>query len=889
MDPTNLETIGPYTVRRLVGEGAFAWVFEVTDPKFLGRRLALKMLKPEAAAGEEFRRFKSESHLLATLDHPNLVMIFDVGSDESTGNLYYVMTFVEGETLSERLRRGPLPLEEAVPMFASLLDGLSRLHQNDIIHRDIKPANVLLGHDGRARLADLGVARVRSEEARTRTGVAVGTVLYMSPEQAQAREVDSRSDLFSLALTLYQALTGSILYDGVDALDSSSDAAVLMYLGSLVHTHSELELDFPDEPEIPPAIQRVISKSLKLDPKDRFRNAQEMRAALLDASLQPAVEPPVRLPTRVVVALASALALLVVLGGFYFGYWRPKEERRELTRLLDDASASSERALTVASAVKDLDPEPSAALMEEVDRRLERVDSYLQDVAEDIESGSYGAARKGLDRAREYQRTACRRLVDDFLIGRVNADVEGVQHWARNLAEQGAEEIAVTSWPHLAMLLPRLTDTQTAGTDCEAAEEHTSRLEVAAAALPLVAAVQNDLDEKWPKIVEEVYQQAVTSRMLAQAQAVPALEYRRVLKEGKRQLAYGSRHLKHREYASAREAYRAAERAFATASVIAPVALARSEANALIETVAVENPEELASAQELLHRGGIAYEAGDWSDAMEFFRAALEDLRERRRASELRRPVLTARQEAIGQRDASRSDGAQLSAPTENAQAESTFSEAEAEFAAGDLVAAEKSFVSARDEFASARKRAIQALREAELEHVAVQEAGLRSLGTGNCDELAATDARTECEKALKSLDSGRVALAALDAPGAIRNFLIAREAYVRAGAARVLWENTRPRPPELVRRVPQRAQVRIARKQLQSFAVEAKDPNGDLLHYRWSIDGRDQEEEGPTLRLRPEASCAVAVRVDDGQGGEFTETWDVEVVERTAEPRILD
>jgi serine/threonine protein kinase len=889
MDPTTLEMIGPYAVRRLVGEGAFAWVFEVVDPKFPGRRFALKMLKPEAATGEEFRRFELESHLLAPLDHPNLVMIFDVGSDESTGNLYYVMTFVEGETLSERLKRGPLPLEEAVSIFASLLDGLSRLHQNDIVHRDIKPANVLLGDDGRARLADLGVARVQSEEGRTRTGVAVGTVLYMSPEQARAREVDARSDLFSMALTLYQALTGTLLYDAVEALDSSSDAAVLMYLGGLIHNHSELELDFLDEPEVPPAIQRVISKALKLDPKDRYRDAQEMRAALLDASVQPGVEPPFRPPTRVLVAAASALALIVALGGFYFGYWRPVEQRRELTQLLDDASISSERALAVASAVKDLNPEPSAALMEEVDHQLERVDSYLQDVAEDIESGSYGVARKNLDRAGEYQRTACRTLVDGFLIARVNADVERFQHHVGDLADQGAEEIAATSWPRLASLLPQLTETRTAGTDCEVAEHHTARLEVAAAALPLVEAVQNDLDEKWPKLVDEVYQQAVTARMLAQAEAVPALEYRLALKDGKRQLAYGSRHLKHREYASAREAYRAAERGFATASLIAPAALARSEASALIETITVENPAALESAQQLLYRGGVAYEAGDWSDATELFRAALADLRERRRASELRRPVLTARQEAIDQRDASRSDGALLSAPTEYAQAESTFSEAEAEFAAGDLVAAERSFLSARDEFGSARKRAIQALREAELEQVAVQEAGQRSLGTARCDELAATDARAECEKALESFESGRAALIALDGPGAIRNFLVAREAYVRAEAARVLWEKTRPRPPELVRRVPQRAQVRIARKQRQSFAVEAKDPNGDVLHYRWSIDGRDQAEEGPTLRLRPEESCVVAVRMDDGRGGELTETWDVEVVERTAETQILD
>ena len=185
MDVTSLQQIGPYTVERFIDEGAFAWVFEVIDPKFSGRRLALKMLKPEAAAGEEFRRFQSEARLLAQIDHPNLVTIFDFGKDEVTDNFYYVMTFVDGPTLKERLKEGPLAIEVAVPIFVSVLDGLARLHDNGVVHRDIKPANVLLGRDGRARLADLGIARVQAEGGQTRTGVAVGTALYMSPEQAR--------------------------------------------------------------------------------------------------------------------------------------------------------------------------------------------------------------------------------------------------------------------------------------------------------------------------------------------------------------------------------------------------------------------------------------------------------------------------------------------------------------------------------------------------------------------------------------------------------------------------------------------------------------------------------------------------------------------------------
>ena len=249
MDVRSITHVGPYRVTRYVDEGAFAWVFEVVDPKFEGRRLALKMLMPEAAAGEEFRRFESEARLLAGIDHPNIVTIFDFGKSEHQGNFYYTMTFVDGETLRERLARGPLPLEEACRICIEILDGLAYLHDKRIVHRDIKPANVLLGKDGRSRLSDLGIARVETERSKTRTGTAVGTALYMSPEQARGRPVDTRSDLFSVGLTLYEALTGNIAYDHVDSVDSSSGMDVLIYIGGLdQQKNAEFKLVFPPSP-----------------------------------------------------------------------------------------------------------------------------------------------------------------------------------------------------------------------------------------------------------------------------------------------------------------------------------------------------------------------------------------------------------------------------------------------------------------------------------------------------------------------------------------------------------------------------------------------------------------------------------------------------------------
>jgi serine/threonine-protein kinase len=299
--PEELRQIGPYSVRHFIAEGGMAWVFEVVDPRFNARR-ALKMLKPSAAGGEEFRRFESEARLLAAIDHPNLVTIFDFGRDESTGCYYYTMQFIDGPPLSQR---GSLALSEAGPLFLDMLAGLAALHDAGIVHRDIKPANVLLTSDGRALLADLGIARVQEEASLTRTGMAIGTALYMSPEQARGKSVGPSSDVFSVGLSIYQVLTGQTVYDATGDVDSSSGQDVILYLGSLIHSGSELKIPFPAS--IPPAVRSVIRRACRFDPARRYPDAREMHSALLAAleAKPPAVWP--RLAGGVVLATVLAV------------------------------------------------------------------------------------------------------------------------------------------------------------------------------------------------------------------------------------------------------------------------------------------------------------------------------------------------------------------------------------------------------------------------------------------------------------------------------------------------------------------------------------------------------------------------------------------------------
>ncbi len=256
----SISQIGPYRVIRFIAEGGFAWVYEVADPKFERRRLALKMLKPHAAHGDEFRRFEAEARLISSFDHPNLVTVFDFGEAQDLGCFYYTMNFIDGEVLS---RTGALSPADAAPIFVGVLSGLIQLHNAGIVHRDIKPQNVLMTRDGRAMLADLGIAReMRSDQHLTETGHAVGTARYMSPEQARGLLVEPPSDTFAMGLLLYEVLTGRSVYEDCRGVDHRNGQEILAYLGSLFH--SGKELDFRFEKRVPRRLRDVVRKACAL-------------------------------------------------------------------------------------------------------------------------------------------------------------------------------------------------------------------------------------------------------------------------------------------------------------------------------------------------------------------------------------------------------------------------------------------------------------------------------------------------------------------------------------------------------------------------------------------------------------------------------------------------
>ncbi len=259
-----------YRLEREIGAGGMATVYLAEDVRH-DRRVALKVLRPELAAVIGAERFLAEIKLTANLQHPHILPLFDSG--EVDGHLFYVMPLIEGESLRERItREKQLPVNEAVRITIEVADALDYAHRHGVVHRDIKPENILL-HDGRALVADFGIALAASKAGgarMTETGMSLGTPHYMSPEQAMGeREITARSDIYALGAVLYEMLTGDPPFTG-----STAQAVV-----ARVVTESPRPL-IPQRHTIPPHVEAAVLTALEKLPADRFATASEFAEAL---------------------------------------------------------------------------------------------------------------------------------------------------------------------------------------------------------------------------------------------------------------------------------------------------------------------------------------------------------------------------------------------------------------------------------------------------------------------------------------------------------------------------------------------------------------------------------------------------------------------------------
>jgi serine/threonine-protein kinase len=318
---------GRYVIDRELGRGGMGAVYLARDTR-LDRAVALKVLPPECAAVPSSReRFLRESRLAAGFSHPNIVPVYAV--EESSELLTYVMAFVEGETLAERVRRaGPLGPRETLRVLQDVAYALAFAHGHGVVHRDIKPDNVMIERaTGRALVMDFGVARAIAPgpadsdgEGLTRVGEIVGTPEYMSPEQATGDAVDGRSDLYSLGLTVYFALTGDVVMSA-----ETTGKVLARQLTQPVPVIRSVRRDVPVA--LADAVERCVSK----DPADRFADAASLIAALDAAHL---AEPEIPVAIRAFAQSLGTLSLLVTAGALLL-YVVIRAELKSGTALLD--------------------------------------------------------------------------------------------------------------------------------------------------------------------------------------------------------------------------------------------------------------------------------------------------------------------------------------------------------------------------------------------------------------------------------------------------------------------------------------------------------------------------------------------------------------------------
>ncbi len=296
MQGSDQQRIGErYELRQSIGIGGMARVYLAHD-RLLNREVAVKILSPALAADPLFvERFRREAQAAAALNHPNIVTIYDTGATDDT--YYIVMEYVPGPNLKERIReRGPLAEHDALVIGAQVAAALGAAHAHHLIHRDIKPHNVLLTPVGSAKVTDFGIARAAGASQLTATQTVMGSAHYLSPEQALHQPLDGRSDLYSLGVVLYEALTGRVPFDG-DSLVAVAMRQVHDPPPSMRHINANIS----------PRAESVVMRAMAKDPAARYQSAAEMEAALVAASRVSDPPASTRRRARPSVAVTSAL------------------------------------------------------------------------------------------------------------------------------------------------------------------------------------------------------------------------------------------------------------------------------------------------------------------------------------------------------------------------------------------------------------------------------------------------------------------------------------------------------------------------------------------------------------------------------------------------------
>lgn len=321
------QTISHYKILEKLGEGGMGQVFRARDLR-LERFVALKFLPAQLTRDPDSKeRFIHEAKAASALDHPNICTLYEIGEAED-GLIFIAMACYTGETLKERIARGPLKVEETLDVAIQIAQGLAKAHESGIVHRDIKPANVMITREGVAKILDFGLAKLSGRTKLTRTGSAAGTAAYMSPEQTEGKTVDARTDIWSLGVVLYEMLVGRLPFSG-----DYEQAVAYQITNVAPEPLSALRSGMPLE------LERIMNKCLEKDPGERYQTAPDLIADLrhlqrtsVEGSKAPS--PRRRAPRRRLLVVAGFAAIIIALAIIFMPSLRgPGNERKSIAVL----------------------------------------------------------------------------------------------------------------------------------------------------------------------------------------------------------------------------------------------------------------------------------------------------------------------------------------------------------------------------------------------------------------------------------------------------------------------------------------------------------------------------------------------------------------------------
>jgi serine/threonine protein kinase/dienelactone hydrolase len=345
-----------YRILERIGSGGMGVVYKAEDLR-LKRLVALKFLSSLLDGSDAHQRFVLEAQAASELDHPNICTVYELDETE-TGQMYIAMAYYPGESLKEKIKQGPLAIEDSLQIAIQLTEGLGNAHQHGVVHRDIKPANILITEGGTAKIVDFGLARLARTAHITKPGTTMGTLAYMSPDQIQGNEVDHRTDIWSLGVVMFEMLTGRLPFKG-------KEEASLVY--SIVHEQPEPIRKF--NPDVPPDLERIVMRTLEKKPESRYssvletlndlenyKKATEARVVNLSSFSERIRKPEVILP-----------AIIMTVGIIFLAYWyinRQSEIRwatekalPEIERLTVNTIADYTEAYTLAEKTEEYIPD----------------------------------------------------------------------------------------------------------------------------------------------------------------------------------------------------------------------------------------------------------------------------------------------------------------------------------------------------------------------------------------------------------------------------------------------------------------------------------------------------------------------------------------------------